>query len=62
MTDEGGLRSRERRGPVAYMARNGVAANLLMFFILAGGLFALRGLVQEVFPEVSLDRVNIAVP
>ena len=62
MTGEGGLRSRESRGPVAYMARNGVAANLLMFFILAGGLFALRGLVQEVFPEVSLDRINIAVP
>ena len=50
------------KGPIAYMARNGVAANLLMFFILAGGLFALRGLVQEVFPEVSLDRISVAVP
>ena len=49
------------RGPIAYMARNGVAANLLMFFILAAGLYCLRGLVQEVFPEVSMDRVNISV-
>ncbi len=56
------LRRREKRGPVAYMARNGVAANLLMAFILVAGLFSLRGLVQEVFPEVSLDRINISVP
>ena len=48
-------------GPIAYMARNGVAANLLMLFILFAGLFALRGLVQEVFPEVSLDRISISV-
>ena len=53
---------REARGPIAYMARNGVAANLLMFFILAAGFFSLRGLVQEVFPEISLDRVMISVP
>ncbi|MDE2875696.1 MAG: efflux RND transporter permease subunit [Gemmatimonadota bacterium] len=56
------LRPREMRGPVAYMARNGVAANLLMLFILVAGFFALRGLVQEVFPEVSLDRIRITVP
>ena len=43
------------------MARNGVAANLLMFFILLAGLFALTTLVQEVFPEISLDRVIISV-
>ena len=52
----------EARGPIAYMARNGVAANLLMFFILAAGFFSLRGLVQEVFPEISLDQVVISVP
>ena len=55
------LRAREKRGPVAYMARNGVAANLLMAFILLAGIFALRDLVQEVFPEVSLDQINVAV-
>ncbi len=53
---------REPGGPIAYMARNGVAANLLMFFILLAGFFALTTLVQEVFPEISLDRVNISVP
>ena len=54
--------SQEARGPIAYMARNGVAANLLMFFILAAGFFSLGGLVQEVFPEISLDQVVISVP
>ena len=53
---------REARGPIAYMARNGVAANLLMFFILAVGFFSLRGLVQEVFPEISMDQIIISVP
>ena len=43
------------------MARNGVAANLLMLFILIAGLFALGGLVQEVFPEISMDRVSVSV-
>ncbi len=43
------------------MARNGVAANLLMAFILLAGFFSLTTLVQEVFPEISMDRVNISV-
>ena len=62
MSTGDGLRRRERRGPIGYMARNGVAANLLMFFILIAGFFSLTTLVQEVFPEVSLDRVRIVVP
>ena len=32
-----------------------------MLFILIGGFFALRGLVQEVFPEISMDRVMVSV-
>ena len=62
MNSDDGLRPRERRGPIGYMARNGVAANLLMFFILIAGFFSLTTLVQEVFPEISLDRVLISVP
>ena len=54
--------AQESRGPVAWMARNGVAANLLMLFIVAAGLLSLSGLVQEPFPTVSLDAVEIAVP
>ena len=49
-------------GPIAYMARNGVAANLLMVGILAAGLLSLGALDQEVLPEHSLDRIQVSVP
>ncbi len=46
---------------VAWFADNHVAANLLMLFLLLAG--ALTGLTMklEVFPEASLDRVNISM-
>ena len=50
------------RGPIAYMARNGVAANLLMLFMLAVGLASATGLVQEGFPVLDFDAVEILVP
>ncbi len=46
---------------VAWFASNGVAANLLMFLILAGGLVILPQIKEEVFPEFSTDLVNISV-
>ena len=52
----------EARGPIAYMARNGVAANLLMFFLLAAGLVSLSGLVQEAFPVLSFNQIEISMP
>ena len=48
-------------GWIAYMARNGVAANLLLAFMIVAGLFAYRTIVQEVFPENSLDTVRATV-
>ncbi|NNE35263.1 MAG: efflux RND transporter permease subunit, partial [Rhodothermales bacterium] len=48
-------------GPVAYMAKNGVAANLMMVFLLAAGLLSLGRIVQEVFPEINLDTISISV-
>ena len=51
-----------QRGPIAWMARNGVAANLLMVGILAAGLLSLGNLDQEVLPEHSLDRIQVSVP
>jgi multidrug efflux pump subunit AcrB len=50
------------KGPIAWMARNPVAANLLMFVILAGGALGLASVKQEVFPEFDLDVVRITVP
>lgn len=49
-------------GAVKWMARNHVAANLLMFALLIGGLIMGPDIKQEVFPEVSLDRVSVSVP
>lgn len=50
-----------RAGAIAWMASNPVAANLLMVFILAGGLIFGRNLKQEIFPEFELDVVTIGV-
>jgi multidrug efflux pump subunit AcrB len=43
------------------MVRNGVAANLLLLFLLVAGIFAAGSLVQEIFPEFSLDTIQVTV-
>ena len=43
------------------MAKNTVAANLLMMFIIVGGLLNLRTTKQEVFPEFEVDLVTVGV-
>ncbi|MCP5522350.1 MAG: efflux RND transporter permease subunit [Verrucomicrobiales bacterium] len=48
---------------IAWFARNGVAANLLMMGILIAGTVTLfTGIPTEVFPEFQLDLVNVSVP
>jgi multidrug efflux pump subunit AcrB len=49
-------------GAIAWMARNKVAANLLMAIIVIGGLLGVSRTKQEVFPEFSLDIVTVGVP
>ena len=51
-----------RGGPIAFMASNPIAANLLMVFLLFAGLFAAGDLVQEMLPDASLDLVQVVVP
>ena len=48
-------------GPLAFMARNSVAANLLMIALMVGGLMMMRKVRQEVFPESAPDVVNVSV-
>ena len=48
-------------GPIAWMARNGVSANLLMLVMVLGGLMASWQIKKEVFPEFSLDQVEVSV-
>jgi multidrug efflux pump subunit AcrB len=46
---------------IAWFARHGVAANLLMMLLLVGGIVAGGLVVQENFPEFSLDAVEVRV-
>jgi multidrug efflux pump subunit AcrB len=44
------------------MARNSVAANILMVVLLVGGALKIKSIKQEVFPEFDLDLILIQVP
>lgn len=49
------------RGPVAWMVRNSIAANLLMAVLLIGGIWTAFNIQKEVFPQFELDIVEISV-
>lgn len=53
--------SRQFRGPIAWMARNSIAANLLMFILLGGGIWSAAAIQKEVFPQFELDIVEVRV-
>ncbi|MDO3386851.1 efflux RND transporter permease subunit [Gilvimarinus sp. SDUM040013] len=48
-------------GPIEWMARNSIAANLLMIILLAGGLYMAFAMQKEVFPEFEIDVVEVDV-
>lgn len=50
-----------RRGPIAWMARNSIAANLLMVILLGGGIWSAVVVQKEVFPQFQLDVVEVNV-
>ncbi|MCY4602273.1 MAG: efflux RND transporter permease subunit [Acidobacteria bacterium] len=49
-------------GMIDWFARNPVAANLLMAFIIVSGLIGMFNIRGETFPELELDMVSIQVP
>ena len=49
-------------GMIDWFARNPVAANLLMAFIIVSGLIGMFNVRGETFPEIELDMVSIQVP
>ena len=51
----------ESGGPIAYMANNPVAANLLMFSILAAGVVALGALERQAWPTVPFNTIEVSV-
>ncbi|WDQ17202.1 efflux RND transporter permease subunit [Rhodopirellula sp. P2] len=48
-------------GPIAWMARNAIAANLLMLLLLGGGIWSAFAIQKEVFPQFQLDIVEVTV-
>jgi multidrug efflux pump subunit AcrB len=46
---------------VTWMAHNHVAANLLMIVLIVGGLINAFSIKQEVFPEFSMDMIQVTV-
>ena len=50
------------KGMIDWFARNSVAANLMMAFILVSGILATMSVKEEVFPEIELDRIQVQVP
>ena len=49
------------KGAVKWMVTNHVAANLLMLALVIGGIIMAPSIKQEIFPEVTLDRVAVSV-
>ena len=48
-------------GPIAYMAGNGVAANLLMLAIITAGLVSLAGLEREAWPTIPFNHIEVSM-
>ena len=51
----------EPAGPIAFMASNPVAANLLMLGILAAGIVSLTGLEREAWPTVPFNMIEVSM-
>ncbi|HMA85528.1 MAG TPA: efflux RND transporter permease subunit [Desulfosalsimonadaceae bacterium] len=50
-----------RPGPIAWMAKNPIAANLLMILLIGGGIWTAANIQKEVFPQFQLDIVEVSV-
>ncbi|MEQ8803387.1 MAG: efflux RND transporter permease subunit, partial [Haliea sp.] len=48
-------------GPVRWFIHNPIAANLLMLFLLVGGVLGVPALEKQFFPTFELNRVSIAL-
>ena len=54
-------KTEERSGPIAYMAGNSVAANLLMWGIIAAGLVSLSGIEREAWPTTPFYHIEVSM-
>lgn len=58
MTDES---LHGRKGIIGWMIENRVTPNLIMLFLIIGGLFMTTRIKKEVFPDFELDLVTVSV-
>ena len=49
-------------GIIAWFARNSIAANLLMVFILVGGFLTIQTINKQMFPQVKINWISYAAP
>ena len=50
------------KGIIAWFARNSIAANLLMVFILVGGGLTVQTINKQMFPQVKINWISYAAP
>jgi len=50
------------KGIIAWFARNTIAANLLMAFILIGGFLTIQTIDKQMFPQVKINWITYAAP
>ncbi len=50
------------KGLIAWFARNSVAANLLMIFILVGGYFTISTINKQMFPQLNINWISYTAP
>ena len=52
----------QSHGLLAWFAKNPVAANLLMAFVVVSGLVSALSISKDMFPRSDIDVIQIAVP
>lgn len=50
------------KGIIAWFARNSVAANLLMIFIIVGGFLTAQTINKQMFPQVKINWISFSAP
>lgn len=52
-------KEQKQTGIIAYFAKNSVAANLMMFFIIVMGIISYFTIQRQMFPNVEINYINI---
>jgi multidrug efflux pump subunit AcrB len=50
------------KGLIAWFARNAIAANLLMVFILLGGFLTIQTIDKQMFPQLEINWISYSAP